>query len=93
MPANQEQALNLGKDKFETLNLIDQFKVLKTVVESLKTGRAAGFDLELIDGKKKVGTIRVNSNISNFKYKEVYILDQSPAGLHVKKSINLMDLL
>jgi CRISPR-associated endonuclease Csn1 len=93
MPANIGKILLDGREKFESLSFIKQLELLETITESLKTGRSAGIDLVELGGKKSCGAMITSTNFTTFKCKEMFVIDQSPAGLHVKKSVNLMDLL
>lgn len=84
-----------GYEKFITLDIINQAKVLLTIHQVF--GRqAGGCDLTLIGGAKGSATTNgLSSNISNWKknYHDARIIDISPSGIWEKKSVNLLELI
>lgn len=82
-----------GREKFIELSVMEQAKTLLEIVKLF--GRVSGgVDLRSIGGKANVGATNVSSTFSNLiKYKEVIIVEQSPAGLWTKRSENLLELL
>ena len=83
-----------GREKFVSLNLEEQAKVLNQTL-SLFGRSGQGSDLVLIGGVAKAGVPTLSSNISNWMkyYKDVRIIDQSASGLFEKQSVNLLTLL
>ncbi len=93
MPGNQYDTLNNGFEKFRLLQFEEQIKVLLNCIELLKSGRTGGCDLKAIGGSSASGVPNMGSNLSSSKYLDIRLIDVSPAGLHEKKSVNLMELL
>ena len=94
LPGNQFILINSGREKFISLDFDDQIKVLVSCIDLLKSGRSGGCDLSMIGAKgKSSGDVYIGANLSSCKYSEVKLVDISPAGLHVKESINLKELL
>ncbi len=92
MPGNQLEVLESGRVKFESLEFEEQIKVLLNCINLFKTGRAGGCDLSLIGGKPSGGAMTLGAAISSGKFKEIKIVDVSPAGLHENTTMNLMEL-
>lgn len=93
-PANTSDAVEKGKERFESLSLEDQVTVLEQIL--LSFGRSGGgSDLKLIGGVAKAGVPTLSSSLSNWKknYTDVRIVDQSASGLFEKQSVNLLELL
>lgn len=93
-PANVSDAVEKGKERFESLPLEDQVTVLEQIL--LSFGRSGGgSDLKLIGGVAKAGVPKLSSSLSNWKknYTDVRIIDQSASGLFEKQSVNLLELL
>ena len=93
-PANISDAVEKGKERFESLPLEDQVTVLEQIL--LSFGRSGGgSDLKLIGGVAKAGVPMLSSSLSNWKknYTDVRIIDQSASGLFEKQSVNLLELL
>ena len=59
----------------------------------LKTNRAGSCDMSVVGGSKGEGIVLLNSNLSNWKYDDVRIVDRSASGLFEKCSENLKELL
>lgn len=78
--------LNTNKDTFESLSIYDQCKALTEILKFFKCDRQLS-DLSMINGKKKMGVIKFNKNIS--KLDSAYVINQSPTGLYEEK-INLL---
>lgn len=87
--------LENGKESFDRLEIMEQCKTILTIHQIF--GRnSVGCDLRAIGGNKyTASTGGLSSAISNWKkkYKDVRIIDQSPAGLWERKSVNLLDLI
>lgn len=81
------------KEKFESLSLEEQVKCLNNIILYLKTNRAGSCDTNNIGGSSNSGTIRLSSNISNWKYSDIRIVDRSASGLFETRSVNLKNLL
>lgn len=76
-PSAIGKKLQNGKDAFEALPTDRQVYV---IWEILKTTAKAGVgDLSEIGGKKNTGNLRINKLID--KYKQICLIDESPAGL------------
>ena len=76
-PSAIGEKLQNGKDAFEALPTDRQVYV---IWEILKTTAKAGVgDLSEIGGKKNTGNLRINKLID--KYKQICLIDESPAGL------------
>ena len=70
-----------GREKFESLNIKEQFVVLNEILKILHCNVVTG-DLKLIGGSGKSGIVSVNSAISNIKgIKSIKIINQSITGL------------
>lgn len=81
------------RDVFNELTVEEQVLLIEQLIKLLKTGRSDGCDLQLIGGSKQSGVITMNSTLNKIKWlKNVYIIDQSPTGLMVKRSPNLLEL-
>lgn len=94
MPGAQIKLEEASFIRFHSLSLEEQVNVLSNMIEYLKTNRAGSCDVSLIKDKAKAaGTLRLSSNVSNWKYKDVRIIDQSASSLFESKSINLKALL
>lgn len=88
MPGCQSQTLIDGQETFLKLALEEQLTVLLTIVEMLAAGRAGGRNLHAIGGKTNVGKLTLGAALSASSYKDIRIIDYSPAGLHKKVSVN-----
>ena len=93
LPNNQSSVLQKGRDKFIEANFNEQIDLLKNCISLAKSGRAGGCDLKLIGGSNKSGVVYMAATLSAKNYAEICIIDYSPAGLHMNKSINLLELL
>ena len=95
MPGNPKDTVTAGIDDFKQLSLADQVECLMEIVSLFKTNRSFKCNLEHIKGSKNGGSMLLSSNLSNWSknYKDVRIIDQSPAGLYESKSCNLLELL
>lgn len=84
-----------GRDAFIALSLEEQTMALLNILLLFKTSRSGGVDLSAVGGKSEVGDVKRSSKLSNWKknFKDVRIVDVSPAGLHEQTSANLLDLL
>ncbi len=84
-----------GKDKFVALDFDKQITILLNAINLLKSGRAGGVDLKDVGGSSSSGVPVIGAKLSSIKnnYSDLRIVDMSPAGLHTKESINLLDLL
>lgn len=82
------------KEKFSDLSILSQVLCLCNLISVFKTNRKGSVDLSLLGFSNNTAVCSMSSKLSNWKcYSSVIICDVSPAGLHVKKSINLLDLL
>lgn len=88
-------SFNTDRAKFERADIDKQLKCLENMVLCIKTNRAGTCDESAIGGSKNGCAIRLNSNLSSWKkkYTDVRMVYRSPAGLHEKKSENLLELL
>lgn len=93
IPGCQGRVMEEGKDLFYSSTFEEQLELLLIIVSSLKTGRAGGFNITSIGGKKLSGAMLINSSISGINYNSIKLVDVSPAGLHRVESENLMELL
>lgn len=93
MPGNQGEIVKAGKELFVSLDFDTQINVINSCVSLLKSGRSGGCDLSDIGGKSSSGVMVLGSNLSSAKYKDVRLIDVSPAGIFENQSINLMELL
>ena len=91
---SQIGVMEKGRCIFEKLPVESQAEVLTQIIMLLKSGRAGGCNLKMIGGVEKSGVLTLSSTLSNWKkkYECAVIVDQSPAGLFEKRSINLLDL-
>lgn len=91
----QIPVLKEGYNKFDELSTEEQVKALLMLVLLLKSGRAGGCDLTLIGGKRNAGEYTINPKVSNWKekFRDVRIVDNSPSGIYVAESDNLLELL
>ncbi len=94
-PANPDECLATGREKFIMLSLEGQVEILLAIINSLGTGSGGGIDLSLLGGKPKTGVTTLSSCLCNWKktFSEVRIIYSDASGLHETKSINLMDLI
>lgn len=86
--------LKKGKEKFESLNILQQCQCLLSIHSTF--GRlSGGCDLEKIGGSKLSAKTTLSSGISNWakNFSNVQIIDSSVSGLWEKKSENLLNLL
>jgi CRISPR-associated endonuclease Csn1 len=94
LPGNQYDIVSDGVEKFVSLDFDNQLNIIIACIDLMKSGRTGGCDLSLIGAKgKTTGNVYIGANLSSCKYEEVKLIDISPAGLHVKESINLKELL
>ncbi len=95
-----------GGDAVEDRNIFihssanEQWKVLKNMILYFKTNRSGGCNVRRMDEKgnleeKKSGILVLSANMSNWtkSYHDVRIIHRSPAGLHEKRSENLLEIL
>lgn len=80
---------------FEQLDLWSQIRIILNMISIFKTGKKGTIDMSLLGASAKCCATQTASKLSNLsnRFSEVFILDVSPAGLHVKKSSNLLDFL
>lgn len=70
-----------GREKFENIDIKEQFVVLNEILKILHCNAAIG-NLKLIDGSGQTGTLCLNSEISNIKgIKSIKFINQSVTGL------------
>lgn len=83
------------KQNFKEAEKETQIECLKNMLLFLKTNRYGSCSMESVKGKKNEGLLLLSANLSNWKkrYSDVRILDRSAAGLHEKRSQNLLTLL
>lgn len=93
-PGNLHQTLNDGADKFPFLDIKKQVKVLLTVLSWFNL-TPSGLNLTDIGGKPSGGSKNKSAALSSWhkEHHTMYIIDQSPAGIHEKRSKNLFDFL
>ncbi len=95
LPANPYSLLLSGRDKFCALPTEAQVTCLTNLLMYFQRKGSNGTDLSAIGGSKQSGLKLLNSALSNWKkaYRDVHIIDTSPAGLSENSSDNLLDLL
>ena len=95
LPANPYALLIKGRDKFCALSTAEQVLFLRNLLVYFQRRGSNGTDLSAIGGSKQSGLKLLNAALSNWKkaYRDVRILDCSPAGLSEHFSENLLDLL
>ncbi|HHU07034.1 MAG TPA: hypothetical protein GXZ59_01680, partial [Clostridiaceae bacterium] len=81
-----------GRDTFIQLNTEKQAKALINVINLFGCNNSQGKDLTLVGGVKSAGIQLMPMKISNNKFEEIRIVDQSVTGLFEKKSPNLLEL-
>ena len=82
------------KERFATLSVKAQANCLLQIAYSFKSGRVGGCDISEIGSAPSAGVIVLNSRLSNWKnFKDIRIIDTDAAGLHEKRSHNLLELL
>ncbi len=93
--SNANIATSDSLEKFNSLNIEKQIICLNNLISMFKTNRKGGVDLSLLDFSSKTAVCCVGAKLSSLKknYKNICVLDMSPAGLHIKKSTNLLDFL
>lgn len=93
-PIGIHETLVKGRAKFAALSLEEQVFVL-TQILLLFSRSDKGRDLTLIGGTPNAGTPTLSFALSNWEknYFDVRIIDQSPSGLFVNQSENLLTLL
>lgn len=95
-PSSPINILKSGRALFLELSIIEQADVLLNIMGAFnRVSGSEGCDLTAIGGKKQSGKPTVGNVVSNWKknYKDVRLIDESPSGLWVKKSENLLDLI
>lgn len=93
MPCCQAKIVRIGREKFLNLSLEDQTVTLIRIIECIKAGRKSNVDLRSIGGSANAASVYMSANLSSSSYKDIRIVDYSPAGLHRKESVNLKDFL
>lgn len=93
-PGNIGKTLQDGETEFCSLNIEKQVESLINIL-SWFGNTSGGIDTVSIGGVKNGGAKHPASMLSSWakKYNTVYIVDQSPAGIHEKRSVNLLSLL
>ena len=86
------ETLIKGSDKFRNMDVTDQTLALIKCLNILKTGRSSNACLSFAGGQENFHTERFGLLLNKKKFKEVYLIDQSPTGLFEKKSVNLLEL-
>lgn len=76
--------LKKGRERFAKLNVMEQAEVLYQIVKRVSTGSQTS-DLQLIGGKGKAGTIKINKDITD---KNIKLVIKSSTGL-ISKIIKL----
>lgn len=92
-PANPAAHVLDGREKFTELDVFEQAKCLLQIL--IIFNRTNLCDLSAIGASKNSGVVRMNAKLSNWQkeFSEARILDMSPSGLYVARSLNLLDLL
>jgi len=87
------ETLEKGREKFISLGIKEQAKTLLNIHQVF--GRMnRGCDLKEIGGSSNTAATKsFSSNLSNWNYKDVRIIDSSASGLWEKESKNLLELL
>lgn len=93
-PASPVSTLIEGREKFISLPIKDQVKVLGNI-HIVFSRSSNGINLTSIGGVGQAGVITLSSQLSNWKkaYQSVRIVDMNASGLYEVKSENLLDLL
>ena len=86
-PRSIGDILEKGEDKFESLDLVHQIKILYNLVLYTSFNRGT-FSLTDIGGPKEVGRIRISGNMTEAK--ELKLIHYSVTGLY-KKEIDLLN--
>lgn len=71
--------LTAEKEHFSTLGILDQSKVLREILKAFKCDRQL-LSLELLNGKKSVGNIKISKDLSSRK--SVKLIHQSITGIY-----------
>ena len=87
--------LKESKEKFESLDIDSQCKVLLNIHETFGRLSTAGCDLELLGGNKKSAITLISTFVNNWRkyYSCVKVIDKSPSGLWERESCNILELL
>ena len=93
--ANPIETIVKGRELFLALSLPEQCRVLLNV-QTVFGRLSSGCDLTAVGGTgRAAATVGFSANVSNWKkrYRDVRLIDASPAGLWEKRSENLLELL
>lgn len=95
LPAKPVPLLIKERSRFSALTLEEQVGFLINLLVYFQRRGSGGTDLSAIGGSKQGGKKQINATLSNWKktYRDVRILDSSPAGLWECSSDNLLELL
>ena len=81
-----------GKEVFETLNVEEQSIALFKMLGLFNCTLPSGIDLKLIGGSQSSAILSISMDLNKKSFSSIKIIDQSPTGLFLKKSPNLLDL-
>ena len=90
LPGAKLGIISKKTEEFEKRVFDDQIKCLEAMILYIKTNRASKCEMAAAGGG---GGIVMSSNISNWKYNDIRIIDRSASGLFEKRSKNLKELL
>ena len=85
-------SLEIGRDRFISLSVENQTKVLASSVTLFGCSNSHGKDLSLIGGVKSAGIQLMPMRFDKDKFTDIRIVDQSATGLFEQKSQNLLTL-
>lgn len=90
LPGAKLGIISKKTEEFEKRVFDDQIKCLEAMILYIKTNQASKCEMAAAGGG---GGIVMSSNISNWKYNDIRIIDRSASGLFEKHSKNLKELL
>ena len=93
MPSSGIGTDESARNIFANLSINAQLECISNILLYLKTNRAGACDMTSLSKSKAMGIIRLSSNISNWNYSDIRIIDRSASGIFEKRSQNLKELL
>ncbi len=93
--AKAPELMKSGKEMFERASVEEQVVFLLSAIAVFEGGRTTGCDLRLVGGGQQSATIRMPSNLSDWKkkYEDVRITDVSASGIYTSQTGNLLEML